>query len=46
MAHSPVYAQAVVRDTASLANEMFLFKQENGDWKIHRYLFASSQAPH
>ena len=27
-------------------NEMFLFKQENGDWKIHRYLFASSLAPH
>ena len=26
-------------------NELFLFKQENGDWKIHRYLFASSQAP-
>ncbi len=27
-------------------NELFIFKQENGDWKIHRYLFASSQAPH
>ena len=27
-------------------NELFLFKQENGDWKIHRYLFASSLAPH
>jgi uncharacterized protein (TIGR02246 family) len=27
-------------------NELFIFKQENGDWKIHRYLFASSLAPH
>jgi uncharacterized protein (TIGR02246 family) len=27
-------------------NELFVFKQENGDWKIHRYLFASSIAPH
>ena len=27
-------------------NELFIFKQEKGDWKIHRYLFASSLAPH
>ncbi|WP_019503019.1 YybH family protein [Pseudanabaena sp. PCC 6802] len=26
-------------------NELFIFKHENGNWKIHRYLFASSQAP-
>jgi hypothetical protein len=23
-----------------------IHKQENGGWKIHRYLFASSQVPH
>lgn len=24
-------------------NELFIFKRENGDWKIHRYLFATTQ---
>ena len=24
-------------------NELFIFKQENGDWKIHRYLFSTTQ---
>ncbi len=24
-------------------NELFVFLKENGDWKIHRYLFATSQ---
>lgn len=24
-------------------NELFIFKRENGDWKIHRYLFSTSQ---
>jgi uncharacterized protein (TIGR02246 family) len=24
-------------------NELFVFKRENGDWKIHRYLFATTQ---
>jgi uncharacterized protein (TIGR02246 family) len=24
-------------------NELFVFKRENGDWKIHRYLFATNQ---
>ena len=24
-------------------NELFIFKKENGDWKIHRYLFATNQ---
>jgi uncharacterized protein (TIGR02246 family) len=24
-------------------NELFVFKRENGDWKIHRYLFATSE---
>lgn len=27
-------------------NELFIFKHESGNWKIYRYLFASSQAPH
>jgi uncharacterized protein (TIGR02246 family) len=26
-------------------NELFIFKRENGDWKIHRYLFATTH-PH
>jgi uncharacterized protein (TIGR02246 family) len=24
-------------------NELFIFHKENGDWKIHRYLFATSK---
>lgn len=24
-------------------NELFVFNRENGDWKIHRYLFATNQ---
>ena len=24
-------------------NELFIFKRENGDWKIHRYLFSTSR---
>ena len=24
-------------------NELFIFKRENGDWKLHRYLFATTQ---
>lgn len=24
-------------------NELFIFKKENGDWKIHQYLFSTSQ---
>lgn len=24
-------------------NELFVFKREGGDWKIHRYLFSTSQ---
>ncbi|MEZ5426261.1 MAG: nuclear transport factor 2 family protein [Pyrinomonadaceae bacterium] len=26
-------------------NELFIFRNENGDWKIHRYLFATSNPP-
>ena len=33
------------KTTSEENNEMFIFKQENGNWKIHRYLFASSQSP-
>lgn len=24
-------------------NELFIFKKENGDWKIHEYLFSTNQ---
>ncbi|MGH2416588.1 MAG: YybH family protein [Microcystaceae cyanobacterium] len=33
------------KTTSEGNNELFIFKQENGNWKIQRYLFASSQAP-
>jgi ketosteroid isomerase-like protein len=26
-------------------NELFIFRKERGKWKIHRYLFASSNPP-
>jgi uncharacterized protein (TIGR02246 family) len=26
-------------------NELFIFRKERGKWKIHRYLFASTNAP-
>lgn len=26
-------------------NELFIFRREKGDWKIHRYLFATSNPP-
>lgn len=26
-------------------NELFIFKKEDGQWKIHRYLFATSNSP-
>lgn len=26
-------------------NELFIFKKENGDWKIHEYLFSTNQPP-
>ncbi len=26
-------------------NELFIFRQENGVWKIHRYLFATTNPP-
>ena len=26
-------------------NELFIFRKEKGQWKIHRYLFASCKAP-
>ena len=30
-------------DVAEGNNELFVFRKEGGAWKIHRYLFASSQ---
>ena len=26
-------------------NELFIFRREKGDWKIHRYIFATSNPP-
>jgi hypothetical protein len=26
-------------------NELFIFRKEAGQWKIHRYLFATSNPP-
>ena len=26
-------------------NELFVFRRENGGWKIHRYLFSTNQRP-
>ncbi len=26
-------------------NELFIFRKENGEWKIHRYLFATNNPP-
>ena len=26
-------------------NELFIFRKEHGNWKIHRYLFASTNPP-
>jgi hypothetical protein len=26
-------------------NELFIFRKEQGQWKIHRYLFATSNPP-
>ena len=26
-------------------NELFIFRQEDGQWKIHRYLFATANPP-
>jgi len=26
-------------------NELFIFRKEQGKWKIHRYLFATSNPP-
>lgn len=25
-------------------NELFIFKKEDGDWKIHQYLFSTNQS--
>jgi ketosteroid isomerase-like protein len=31
--------------TKEANNELFIFRKESGMWKIHRYLFASSNPP-
>ena len=31
--------------TKEANNELFIFRQEDGKWKIHRYLFATSNPP-
>ena len=30
-------------EVAERNNELFVFKRENSDWKIHRYLFSTTQ---
>ena len=35
-------SKATVREAN---NELFIFRKEKGTWKIHRYLFASSNPP-
>ena len=39
----PVIATGVEADVAN--GEFFLFKRENGVWKIHRYIFTASAPP-
>ena len=37
----------ILANSAEIAegnNELFVFQREEGDWKIHRYLFATNQA--
>ena len=36
-----ILANNVVVDEGN--NELFIFKKENGDWKIHQYLFSTNQ---
>ena len=31
--------------TKEANNELFIFRKEQGQWKIHRYLFATSNPP-
>lgn len=38
-----VIASGAERDVAN--SEFFLFKLENGAWKIHRYIFTASAPP-
>ena len=36
---------ATHKTTKEANNELFIFRQEEGKWKIHRYLFATSNPP-
>ena len=36
---------ATHKTTREANNELFIFRQEDGKWKIHRYLFATSNPP-
>ena len=36
---------AANRTVKEANNELFVFRQEAGQWKIHRYLFATSHPP-
>jgi ketosteroid isomerase-like protein len=38
-----IIATGVEADVAN--SEFFLFKRENGAWKIHRYIFTASAPP-
>jgi hypothetical protein len=33
-----------IRAQAAL-NELFIFRREQGQWKIHRYMFAAANPP-
>ena len=41
--HFTVVANGAQGDIAN--SELFVFKRENGGWKIHRYIFTSSAPP-
>lgn len=36
---------ATHQESAEANNELFIFRREDGHWKIHRYLFATSNPP-
>jgi uncharacterized protein (TIGR02246 family) len=36
---------AADKKTEEANNELFIFRQEDGKWKIHRYLFSTSNPP-
>jgi uncharacterized protein (TIGR02246 family) len=39
--HTRILAAGI--EVAEGNNELFVFKRENGEWKIHRYLFSTTE---